>query len=213
MLCYGFPTHASVAIFAQAFVFCQMRGRGRGRPVGRRVESDDAALAALAGLGAPEAPEAKKARWMPPQRGPEKALWMRSQKADYSHQDYAREQESRLAASRADVSAMADIAGVHVRQCHDKGQLGGHHRSWSPFQMLRAAFAPVSSTAFGLVVGCGHSTASDAKAAVASCLLHSQAAAVQRVFEADDDIAWAVVSKMHDATRLEVTVPQDPDNN
>eukprot|EP00972_Heterocapsa_arctica_P003298 490326-Heterocapsa_arctica.AAC.1 len=58
----------------------------------------------------------------------------------------------------------------------------------------------------------GKSSASDARAVGASCVLRVIGDAVARAFSSSssgcDAIPWAVVSKMHDATKLEVSLTE-----
>ena len=52
----------------------------------------------------------------------------------------------------------------------------------------------------------GHSSAYEARSMVAACCLSVQDDEVKRAFENEDD--WCVFSKMHDASKVVVTVPE-----
>ena len=60
-------------------------------------------------------------------------------------------------------------------------------------------------------MGTGHDSTRLARAAVADCASRLQAsrAAHACAGDAESPIPWAVFSKIHDSTKLEVTVPED----
>jgi hypothetical protein len=141
------------AALSVAIMATNPEGRGPGHP--RLARSEPDALAALAALGAPPRAilQCDAARWMPPQRGPQKALWLRSRKADIMLCDAAAAATAATATSKVDALCLASLGGVHVpagasSSAAKTGKHSKHHRSWSACQILRAAFTPVSSFAY-----------------------------------------------------------------
>ena len=82
-------------------------------------------------------------------------------------------------------------------------------RSWTAVQHLRAVFTAVSATAYSLVLDCGHSAAQLSRAVVAKATLVAQASAAKKFFATETVTPWAIYSKMHDATKLEVSLTED----
>ena len=116
--------------------------------------------------------------------------------------------------SKDDLVDLATVAGVHVaagKRRRDKpiSQTRIHPKSWTAFQHLRAAFTAVSTTAYALVMGCGHSAAQLSRAVVAKATLVAQAGAAKKLFPTETVTPWAIYSKMHDATKMEVTLPEE----
>ena len=116
--------------------------------------------------------------------------------------------------SKDDLVDLATVAGVHVaagKRRRDKpiSQTRTHPKSWTAFQHLRAAFTAVSTTAYALVMGCGHSAAQLSRAVVAKATLVAQAGAAKKLFPTETVTPWAIYSKMHDATKMEVTLPEE----
>ena len=106
------------------------------------------------------------------------------------------------------------MAGVHVaagKRRRDKpiSQTQTHPRSWTAIQHLRAVFTAVSTTAYALVMDCGHSAAQLSRAVVAKATLVAQAGAAKKLFATETVTPWAIYSKMHDATKMEVTLPEE----
>eukprot|EP00972_Heterocapsa_arctica_P079504 11716290-Heterocapsa_arctica.AAC.1 len=89
-------------------------GGARDRP--RLARSAPDALAALAALGAPPRAtwQCDAARWMPPRRGPQKAMWLRSRKAEIMLCDAAAAATAATATSKVDALCLASLGGVRV---------------------------------------------------------------------------------------------------
>ena len=109
----------------------------------------DGALARLARLAQPK----KLTQTGPPQRGPHKALWLRSRKAEYAWESEKAALQEQIAACKAHSAAVAAFAGIHVPDAAastgtSSGAQRPHPRSWSALQMLRATFTPVSAGAY-----------------------------------------------------------------
>ena len=89
-----------------------------------------------------------------------------------------------------------------------------HAANWSPLQILRAEFTMRIANAFAAVLDCGNSLPLTARAAVAACVMWAQDAAAQTLFEQQGRQAlsqtWAIYCKMHDSTKLELTLSEDP---
>ena len=67
----------------------------------------------------------------------------------------------------------------------------------------------MSTTAYALVIGCGHSAAQLSRAVVAKATLVAQAGAAKKLFATETVTPWAIYSKMHDATKPEVSLTDD----
>ena len=114
--------------------------------------------------------------------------------------------------SKDDLVDLATVAGVHVaagKRRRDKPMTQTHPRSWTAIQHLRAVFTAVSTTAYALVMDCGHSAAQLSRAVVAKATLVAQAGAAKKLFATETVTPWAIYSKMHDATKMEVTLPEE----
>ena len=82
-------------------------------------------------------------------------------------------------------------------------------RSWTVIQHLRAVFTAVSATAYSLVLDCGHSAEQLSRTVVAKATLVAQAAAAKKFFATETVTPWAIYSKIHDATKLDVSLNDD----
>ena len=132
-----------------------------------------------------------------------------------------------------DMHMLAELAGIHLPNVNrgndsSSSSSGGsiNYNSWSPMKLLRAAFTPVTAAAYASVVGCGHSMVNDIKSAISWCIQQRQRASIDALFtpkSASDAVSeseaeaeaceekpcdWAIYSKMHDCTKLEVTMPE-----
>lgn len=56
-------------------------------------------------------------------------------------------------------------------------------------------------------MGCGHDSTRQARAVVADCAHRVQSRQMSMIF--NDGLPWAVFVKVHDATKLEATIPDD----
>lgn len=159
--------------------------------------------------------------WCPPRHGAEKAALLRVRKAEVrlsAEKEALQEQKKQL---QDDVSMMAELAGIHLTS-GSRGAVGSvkpgvpcvPHNVWSPMKILRATFTPVSAGAFSVVMGCGKVAPNDCKSAVSWCIQEKQREAIESFFDRYDEhglpapTPWAIFSKMHDCTKLEVTMPE-----
>ena len=115
--------------------------------------------------------------------------------------------------AKDDLVDLAKVAGVHValgKRRRDKpiSLTQTHPKYWSAIQHLRAAFSAVSTTAYATVLDCGHSAAQLSRAVVAKATLLAQAAAAKKLFATETVTPWAIYSKMHDATKMAVSLPE-----
>ena len=179
----------------------------KGRPPGRRnnpkpdVSAHDA-LAALHNLGGGAGVVDRGFR-----TSHEMLSNMRERKQKYRADDIELASKNELNSSNSALESLAAIAGINVPNTSPTKQRKGHWNAWSATQILRACFTPVSAHAFGMVMGTGRSGANGARSVVAQVIADKQREAVERVFTSGDVEPWVLFSKMHDGTKLEVSIP------
>ena len=108
--------------------------------------------------------------------------------------------------AKANVSLVAGISGLSIPVGSKQTRQGKTH---SAFSILRAAFTPVSAIAYSAVCGTGHSMASECRAVVSEVIAREQAQGLNDAFKHGHRCPWAILTKMHDASKQEMVVPED----
>ena len=108
--------------------------------------------------------------------------------------------------AKANVSLVAGISGLSIPVGSKQTRQAKTH---SAFSILRAAFTPVSAIAYSAVCGTGHSMASECRAVVSEVIAREQARGLNDAFKHGHRCPWAILTKMHDASKQEMVVPED----
>ena len=146
-----------------------------------------------------------------PRRGPHKAEHMRAMKAVNKCEDSDCKMQLQKESHHDSLALLAEIGGIHVAANSSASKSAGkvHGKSWSTLSFLRSAFSPVSSTAYATVMEVGRSMPRDNRALLAEIIKTKQSEGVKRLFvdPAPPGKRWAIYGKMHDCTKLKLTLP------